>query len=128
MLLVGGASTRFGSPKALAQFDGESLAARAWRLLGRWAGQVPGRLQAWTASGWRLQPCLCDLWHDHLLFEGDRLAGVVDYRAAKAMTGDREKSLAAGASDYVTKPVDVDHLLRVVATWLTGGTPRSDGS
>jgi signal transduction histidine kinase/HAMP domain-containing protein/CheY-like chemotaxis protein len=38
---------------------------------------------------------------------------------AKAMLGDREKSLAAGASDYVTKPVDVDHLLRVISTWLT---------
>ncbi len=34
MLLVGGASTRFGSPKALAQFDGQTLAERAWRLLG----------------------------------------------------------------------------------------------
>ena len=34
MLLVGGASTRFGSPKALAQFEGETLADRAWRLLG----------------------------------------------------------------------------------------------
>ena len=34
MLLVGGASTRFGSPKALARFDGETLAGRAWRLLG----------------------------------------------------------------------------------------------
>ena len=34
MLLVGGASTRFGSPKALAHFDGLTLAERAWRLLG----------------------------------------------------------------------------------------------
>jgi molybdenum cofactor guanylyltransferase len=34
VLLVGGASTRFGSPKALALIDGETLAARAWRLLG----------------------------------------------------------------------------------------------
>ncbi|HEY3462430.1 MAG TPA: molybdenum cofactor guanylyltransferase [Gaiellaceae bacterium] len=34
ILLVGGASGRFGSPKALARFQGETLAERAWRLLG----------------------------------------------------------------------------------------------
>jgi molybdenum cofactor guanylyltransferase len=34
VLLVGGASRRFGSPKALAQWRGETLAARAWRTLG----------------------------------------------------------------------------------------------
>jgi molybdenum cofactor guanylyltransferase len=34
VLLVGGASERFGSPKALARFEGETLAERAWRTLG----------------------------------------------------------------------------------------------
>ncbi|WP_370088507.1 HAMP domain-containing protein [Streptacidiphilus sp. MAP12-16] len=37
---------------------------------------------------------------------------------AKAMKGDKEKSLAAGASDHVTKPVDTDHLLAVMEHWL----------
>ena len=34
ILLVGGSSSRFGSPKALARLAGETLAERAWRLLG----------------------------------------------------------------------------------------------
>jgi len=37
---------------------------------------------------------------------------------AKAMVGDREKAIEAGASDYVTKPVDTDVLLGVMRQWL----------
>jgi CheY-like chemotaxis protein len=39
---------------------------------------------------------------------------------AKAMKGDREKSIASGASDYITKPVDVDQLLSLMRVWLYG--------
>ena len=37
---------------------------------------------------------------------------------AKAMKGDREKCLEAGASDYVAKPVNTDQLLSLVRLWL----------
>jgi CheY-like chemotaxis protein len=37
---------------------------------------------------------------------------------AKAMKGDREKAIAAGASDYITKPVDVDQLVSMMRVWL----------
>ncbi|MGY1396400.1 HAMP domain-containing protein [Streptomyces coelicolor] len=39
---------------------------------------------------------------------------------AKAMKGDREKAIESGASDYVTKPVDPDHLLTVMEQWMRG--------
>ncbi len=37
---------------------------------------------------------------------------------AKAMKGDREKAIAAGASDYITKPVDIDQLTSMMRVWL----------
>ena len=48
VLLVGGASGRFGSPKALARLGGETLAERAWRLLGEACDE---RLAVGSATG-----------------------------------------------------------------------------
>jgi signal transduction histidine kinase/CheY-like chemotaxis protein/HAMP domain-containing protein len=51
---------------------------------------------------------------------------------AKVMRGDREKSIASGASDYVPKPVDVDRLLERLRGWLSRGrvstTDSAEGS
>ncbi|MDV3258553.1 MAG: response regulator, partial [Sphingomonas sp.] len=52
---------------------------------------------------------------------------------AKAMKGDRQKCLDAGASDYIAKPVDIDLLLALVRVWIgrtrskrqAGGSTRS---
>jgi signal transduction histidine kinase/HAMP domain-containing protein/ActR/RegA family two-component response regulator len=68
---------------------------------------------------------------DTMMPEMDGLAAtrairdIVQYRSlpivsltAKAMKGDREKALQAGASDYVTKPVDPERLLAVIHHWL----------
>jgi CheY-like chemotaxis protein len=40
---------------------------------------------------------------------------------AKAMKGERERCLAAGASDYLTKPIDSDKLLQALQAWLPLG-------
>ena len=44
---------------------------------------------------------------------------------AKAMKGDRQKCLDAGASDYVTKPVDMDQLTSVLRVWLANRPRRA---
>ncbi|MGI5284949.1 HAMP domain-containing protein [Nonomuraea polychroma] len=47
---------------------------------------------------------------------------------AKVMRGDREKSIASGASDYVPKPVDVDRLLERLRGWLSRGRGATSDS
>ena len=58
-------------------------AERAWRLLPGRIDVIPDLLKRWADRTWPLQPCLCDVWHDHVLFDGDRVTGLIDYGAMK---------------------------------------------
>ena len=47
---------------------------------------------------------------------------------AKAMKGDRAKCIEAGASDYITKPVDLDQLFSVLRVWLVRSHDQTSGA
>ena len=47
---------------------------------------------------------------------------------AKAMKGDRQKCLDAGASDYIAKPVDLDLLLALLRVWVSRSRSRAERS
>ncbi|MEU9242281.1 HAMP domain-containing protein [Streptomyces sp. NPDC048385] len=78
-------------------------------------------------------PDICLVLMDVMMPEMDGYAATTEIRAmpqyaelpiiavtAKAMPGDQEKSLASGANDYVTKPVDTGDLIGRVRRWLPG--------
>ncbi len=120
------------------------VARRAWDLLPGRVAAVPRILSPWVARHWPLQPCLCDPWHDHFLFEGERLTGLVDYGSAKLdhvavdlgrtlgslVPGDRsgwetaltvyrrEKPLTA-EEERLAHDLDETGLILGIANWLT---------
>lgn len=56
---------------------------RAWSLLPRLLPRVQASLAPWRLRPVRVLPCLGDVWHDHVLFDGTRVSGIIDYAAAK---------------------------------------------
>src|SRR5207237_4695271 len=57
-------------------------AERAWRIVSDRVPQVLAIL-AHRDLPLPVQPCLCDVWHDHVLFTGDDVTGLIDYGAVK---------------------------------------------
>ncbi len=59
------------------------------------------------------------LRHDPSGAADQQIPVAADHRlTAKAMKGDRDRCIEAGASDYISKPVDPDHLLSTLRLWL----------
>lgn len=90
-------------------------AERAWTALQGKVERVPQRLAAWGACPVPLQFCLCDVWHAHVLFDGDAVTGLIDYGSAKvdhvavdlarmlgSMVGDDASLWHAGLEAYRT--------------------------
>ncbi|MAG93027.1 MAG: hypothetical protein CMJ48_04690 [Planctomycetaceae bacterium] len=50
----------------------------------RLAGRITAELGTAAPMRYRLQPCLRDVWHDHLLFTGEQLTGLIDPAACRA--------------------------------------------
>lgn len=60
-----------------------SLSKRAWDLVRPRLESLERTLSPWLERPLPAQPCLCDIWHDHVLFESDRISGLIDYGAMK---------------------------------------------
>jgi Ser/Thr protein kinase RdoA (MazF antagonist) len=70
-------------PVTQADDPARSLVERALRALANHINVIPGLFQRWNMRIGPLQPCLCDVWHDHVLFDEDYVTGIVDYGAMK---------------------------------------------
>jgi hypothetical protein len=81
--------------------------------LARLAPSAERALRVWANRPVPVQPCLCDVWHDHVLFTADAVTGVIDFGAMKtdhvgvdlarllgSLVGDDDARFAAGLRAY----------------------------
>ncbi|MFM9963019.1 MAG: phosphotransferase enzyme family protein [Planctomycetaceae bacterium] len=59
------------------------LSRRILDAFDRSVESIGSKLQSYCDVKFRLQPCLRDVWHDHVLFDGDQVTGLIDPNAAK---------------------------------------------
>jgi homoserine kinase type II len=120
------------------------LAERAWCLLSAQARRIPALLAPWAGRRFALHPCLCDVWHDHIIFDGDLVTGIVDYGSVKidhpavdlarllgSLVGDDLAAWAAGLDAYssinamspdeqvLARALDHTGVILAAANWLT---------
>jgi Ser/Thr protein kinase RdoA (MazF antagonist) len=88
-------------------------AERAWCLLDQWMPRIALILATWAERAVSVQPCHCDLWHDHVLYDKDDIVGLLDYGSVKtdhvavdlarllgSMAGDDQDLWTAGIAGY----------------------------
>jgi Ser/Thr protein kinase RdoA (MazF antagonist) len=102
----------------------------AWNALQGRIEPLPERLAPWSVRNVPLQLCLCDIWHAHVLYQGDTVSGIIDYGSAKvdhvsvdlarllgSMVGDNAQQREVGVAAYRTiRPLsdDEEELVRVL--------------
>jgi len=76
-------------------------AERVRALFTRVQSQIAAELKQAAQTKVRLQPCLRDIWHDHILFSGDRVTGLIDFGAMRMETvaGDLARLLGSLVGD-----------------------------
>jgi homoserine kinase type II len=119
------------------------LSNRAWLTAKRQMERVPKVVWQFFGTQVQLQPCLCDIWHAHVLFQGEAVSGIVDYGGAKidnvavdlarllgSMAGNDKSLRAAGIEGYrkfrILTPheenlvwiLDETGIIIALATWL----------
>ncbi len=130
-------------PTPRADDPARSAAEHAWRLLPGRIEVIPDLLRRWVDRTWPLQPCLCDVWHDHVLFDGDRVTGLIDYGAMKidhpavdlarllgslaeddlagwtiGLAAYREVRPLSGGEEELARALDVTGTIAAAAVWL----------
>jgi Phosphotransferase enzyme family len=69
------------------------------------ASRLGSMLRQWQTRATTLQPCFRDIWHDHILFTGESVTGIVDYGAMnrESIAGDLARLIPSLVDDDATQ-------------------------